>query len=89
VPDEVTFATRPRLAPRMLARALTTGIRVPWVTGDEVDGRDPRLRCWLEEKRQSSVLALRSHERVWMRTGARLRPVTVAQVVATIPRGHW
>jgi SRSO17 transposase len=89
VPDEVTFATRPQLAPRMLARALTTGIRVPWVTGDEVYGSDPRLRCWLEEKRQSSVLAVRSNERVWMSTGARLRPVTGSQVVATIPRGHW
>lgn len=36
VPEEVTFATKPQLAQRMLARAVTEGVCVPWVTGDEV-----------------------------------------------------
>jgi SRSO17 transposase len=36
VPDEVTCATKPQLAPRMLARALTAGVRAPWVTADDV-----------------------------------------------------
>jgi SRSO17 transposase len=89
VPAEVTFATKPQLAQRMLGRALTAEIRVPWVTGDEVYGSDPHLRRWLEETRQSYVLAVRSNERVWMSTGARLRHVTVAQLVATLPPGHW
>jgi hypothetical protein len=31
----------------MLARALTAGVRAPWVTADEVYGSDPRLRRWL------------------------------------------
>src|SRR5262245_30358358 len=44
VPAAVTFATKPQLAQRMLARALTAGVRVPWVTGDEVYGSDPALR---------------------------------------------
>ena len=89
VPDEVTFATKPQLAQRMLARAMAAGVRVLWVTGDAVYGSDPGLRSWLEDNRQPFVLAVRSHERVWISTGARLRQVTAAQVAAKIPPGHW
>ncbi len=53
VPEEVTFATKPHLAQRLLARALAAGLQVPWVTADEVYGSDPRLRRWLEDQRQS------------------------------------
>lgn len=89
VPDEVTFATKPQLAQRMLARVLAAGIRAPWVTADEVYGSDQALRRWLEEQRQPFVLAVRANERVWLSTGARLRQVTAAQVAAMIRRGDW
>jgi SRSO17 transposase len=89
VPEEVTFATKPQLAQRMLARALAAGGRAPWVTGDEVYGSDPGLRHWLEEQRQPYTLAVRSNELVWISTGAQLRRVTVAQAAAMLPRSHW
>lgn len=89
VPDEVSFATKPQLAQRMLKRTLEAGVCVPWVTADEVYGSDPRLRCWLEDERQSYVLAVRAHERVWISTGARLRQMTAAQVAAQVSPGQW
>jgi SRSO17 transposase len=89
VPDEVAFATKPQLAQRLLARALTAGVRVPWVTGDEVYGSDPGLRRWLEEEQQAYVLAVRSNERVWCSTGARVRHGTVAALTATIAPQAW
>src|SRR5262245_3343224 len=89
VPAAVTFATKPQLAQRMLARALTAGVRVPWVTGDEVYGSDPALRRWLEAEEQAYVLAVRSNERVWSSTGAALRYTTVAEVTAALPQRAW
>jgi SRSO17 transposase len=89
VPDEVTFATKPQLAQRMVARALAAGVGVPWVTADEVYGSDPGLRHWLEDHQQSFVLAVRTNERIWISTGGRLRLRTAAAVAAAIPAGHW
>jgi SRSO17 transposase len=47
-PDAVGFRTKPQLARVMLERALDAKVPVAWVTGDEVDGGDGRLRRWLE-----------------------------------------
>ncbi len=89
VPDAVPFATKPQLARCMLARALAAGVRVPWVTADEVYGSDPGLRHWLEEQHQPFVLAVRRNERLWISTGARLRQRTAAEVATAIPPRHW
>jgi SRSO17 transposase len=89
VPDEVSVATKPPLAQRMLRRVREAGIRVPWVTADEVYGSDPELRQWLEDQRQPYVVAVRANERVWISTGARLRQMLAAQVATKIPPGQW
>jgi SRSO17 transposase len=89
VPDEVAFATKPPLAKGLLVRAQAAGVRVPWVTADEVYGSDPDLRDWLEGQRQAFVLAVRSNERGWISPGARRRQLTVAEVAAATPHGHW
>lgn len=82
----------------MLARALTAGVRVSWVTGDEVYGSAPELRRWLEEQRQPYVLAVRANERVWVSPGARVRRWTgwyrhitlalLAHALLTVTRAH-
>lgn len=47
VPAEITFATKPELAQRMLERTLDSGLPVAWVTGDTVYGSSQKLRAAL------------------------------------------
>jgi SRSO17 transposase len=54
---EVGFRTKPQLARIMLERALDVGLPAAWVTADEAYGGDPALRCWLEDRGVSYVLA--------------------------------
>ena len=50
VPEDVGFRTKPRLAQRMLERALESGVPFDWVAGDQVYGNDRNLRLWLERE---------------------------------------
>jgi SRSO17 transposase len=71
VPETVTFATKPELARRMLARVAAAGLPAAWVTGDTVYGGSGPLRAWLEGQRQPYVLALATNDGVdlpWGRT---------------------
>jgi SRSO17 transposase len=65
VPDEVTFATKPPLAQRMLERARAAGVPAAWVTGDSIYGGDRRRRGWLEQHAPPFVLAVTSDEPLW------------------------
>jgi SRSO17 transposase len=58
VPDEVAFATKPKLAQRMIGRALETGVPFGWVAADEVYGQHAGLRAWLEGRAISYVMAV-------------------------------
>src|SRR5262245_44031508 len=58
VPDQVVFATKPKLAERMIGRALEAGVPFAWVAADEVYGQNPALRAWLEGKAISYVMAV-------------------------------
>jgi SRSO17 transposase len=69
IPDEVTFATKPELARRMLERVRAAGLSAAWVTGDTVYGGHPPLRAWLEEQRQPYVLAIAANDGVDLPTG--------------------
>jgi len=64
IPDEVTFATQPALARRMLARLRAARLPAAWVTGDAVYGGGTPLRTWLEEQRQPYVLAIAANDGV-------------------------
>src|SRR5689334_15177647 len=57
VPDEVEFATKPRQAQAMIARALAAGVPFAWFTADEAYGQAKFLRAWLEERHVSYVMA--------------------------------
>jgi SRSO17 transposase len=58
VPEAVRFATKPRLAERMLVRAWGQGVRVAWVTGDAGYGHDGKFRRFLEDRGQPYLLAV-------------------------------
>jgi hypothetical protein len=51
VPDDLEFKTKPQLAIEMLDEITAEGSCPPWVTGDEVYGRDARLRGRLGRRR--------------------------------------
>ncbi|MEY9849844.1 SRSO17 transposase [Streptacidiphilus sp. BW17] len=61
--EETSFATKPELAARMVARFLDTGHWSAWGAGGEVYGDNPKLRSALEERGTGHVLAVAcSHE---------------------------
>jgi SRSO17 transposase len=85
VPAAVTFATKPRLAERMLRRVWQAGVSAAWVTGDAVYGRDGAFRRFLEENQQPYVLAVRSDQRLWID----LTQVRVDGIADGFAAGTW
>ncbi len=81
IPEEVTFATKPKLGLAMLDRALEAGVPFAWVTGDSVYGADHRLRRRLEARQRGYVLAVTS--------GQRLGLVPVEDWLARVPPEGW
>src|SRR5712691_8339142 len=85
VPAEVTFATKPELAQRMLERTLDSGLPAAWVAGDTVYGSSQKLRVSLETRKQAYALAVACKEHVEVQ-GTRKR---VDQVAHDIAREDW
>jgi len=85
IPEEVTFATKPELARRLVERALEAGARPAWVVADSVYGADSKLRFFLEERQQPYVMAVTSAQSVW--TGLTQR--RVKSLVALAPADAW
>ena len=67
IPEEVAFATKPKLGLAMLERARLGGIPFAWVSGDSVYGADHTIRRWAERHRRGYVLAVTSGQRLGMR----------------------
>jgi SRSO17 transposase len=87
IPDEIEFATKPRLAWEMIAAALDAGVQAPWVTGDEAYGQDPRLRARLEEAGIGHVMAVACSTRVRINAGR--TPVRADTVAGRLPATAW
>lgn len=86
VPEEVAFATKPRLARELIARAVDgAGLPCAWVVADSVYGADGSLRLWLEERQQSYVLAVTSQYRIF--DGERRE--WAATLVGRLPARAW
>jgi len=85
VPEEVTFATKPELARRMVERALDADLPVVWVVGDTVYGSAQRLRAALEARKQAYALAVTCKEYVEVQ-GTRRR---VDQVAGSLTGEDW
>jgi SRSO17 transposase len=67
VPEEVAFATKPKLGLTMLQRALAAGVPFAWVAGDSVYGADHRLRRLLERHGRGYVLAVTGAQRLGLK----------------------
>jgi SRSO17 transposase len=85
IPQGTVFATKPRLARRMISRALDAGTPAGWVTGDEVYGADPGLRADLERRRTGYVLAVAVSHQVTTAAGA----CQARKIAACLPRRAW
>jgi SRSO17 transposase len=86
VPEEVTFATKPRLAQEMLRRALDAAVPCRWVTGDSVYGSHRSLRLWLEQRRQAFVLGVKSDESLCWQG---FTPMEAREIVASLAPERW
>jgi SRSO17 transposase len=83
--DEVPFATKPRLAKNMFARAVKAGVPFRWAAGDEVYGASPELREWLEEQKKGYVLAVACNATAGTQAG----PKRADELTALVPAGAW
>ena len=86
IPENLSFATKPQLAAEMVQQLITEGRCPPWVTGDEVYGRDTKLRSVLEDRRTGYVLKIPCSFRVTLPTGQKVRADHAA---ALIPARAW
>jgi SRSO17 transposase len=86
IPKEVAFMTKPMLGKRMLERAFQAGMPCGWVAGDEVYGRDGKLRHWLEEQLQPYVLAVAADQRLWR---SDMRQHRVDEIATQLPKRSW
>lgn len=86
IPPDVTFATKPQLARRMIARALSVGLRPQWVLADEAYGSDSKFRRFLESKKQPYVVCIRCDLRLWTQSAGRQR---VDTIIADKPISEW
>jgi SRSO17 transposase len=58
VPEELTFATRPRQVQDMIGRAVATEVPFAWFVADEEFGQNPGLRSYLEGERIAYAMAV-------------------------------
>lgn len=73
VPAEVAFRTKPQLARDIATELHDAGRLAPWVTGDEVYGRDPALRTFCEREGVGYVLEVPCSFRLTLTSGRTLR----------------
>lgn len=85
VPSGVTFATKQRLAQKMLGHAFESGFSPVWVLADEVYGSDSKFRRFLEARHQPYVLAVSSQQRLWMG----FQQKRLDAIAKEIPETNW
>jgi SRSO17 transposase len=86
VPEQVSFATKPRLALRMIEQARAAGVPASFVAGDEVYGNDPALRDGIKALGLGYVLAVACDHRITVHGRIRRR---VDQIATDLPPGAW
>ena len=85
IPDEVTFATKPELARRMLQRAFDSNVPASWVVADEVYGSDSKTRRLLEKQGIGYVVTVACNQHLFL-NGVRDR---VDEHIKDLPTSAW
>ena len=86
IPEDLEFATKPQLAGEIVTELRSEGRCPPWVTGDEVYGRDATLRQSLEEQGIGYALKIPCSFRITLPTGQKVRADHAA---ALVPAKGW
>ena len=86
IPTDLVFATKPQLAGEIVAELVAEGRCPPWVTGDEVYGRDAKLRQALEDQGTGYALKVPCSFRVTVPTGQKVRADHATRLV---PPSGW
>jgi SRSO17 transposase len=86
IPEEVGFATKPRQAQAMIARALAARVPFRWFTADEIYGQAKYLRDWLEERDVFHVVATRCNDPLATTSGTYER---ADALIAALPQHAW
>ena len=73
----------------MLARAVAAQVPAGWVTADEVQGGDARLRAFLEDHDLAYVLAVKTTQPLWAASEHGPAEVPACELVAGLPAGAW
>jgi len=73
IPDDLDFQTKPALAAEIVTDLRAEGRCPPWATGDEVYGRDAKLRTVLEDQGTGYALKIPCSFRVTLLTGQKIR----------------
>jgi SRSO17 transposase len=89
VPDTVSFATKPKLARRLIARTMDGDVPARWVTADCVYGADFQFRHDVVQRRLGYVVGVTSTQSLWIwdQRGPRQRPIR--EVVAQVAADAW
>ena len=86
IPENLEFKTKPQLVAEIVKQLLAEGRCPPWVTGDEVYGRDTKLRSFLEERRTGYVLKIPCSFRLTLPAGQK---VHADHAAALVPARAW
>jgi SRSO17 transposase len=86
VPDDVRFATKPKIGAAMVEAALQAGVPCAWVLGDSVYGSDKSLRVMLERREKPYVLCVRGNERLMV---GDFHTHTAEELAAGLSPGQW
>jgi SRSO17 transposase len=85
IPDDVEFATKPRLAQAMISRAIAVGVPFAWFTADEVYGQAKYLHAWLEDQDVPYVLAIKRNDTLTTASGEQ----RADELIAAASAGAW
>jgi SRSO17 transposase len=89
VPEPVSFATKPKMARKMLSRALDAGVPAGWATADSVYGADFKLRTGLAKRHLKYVVGVTSTQSLWVWDQGAPRQRPIRDIVERVAAAGW